>query len=250
MKSAKPESLSILGVTVHKVTQQESLSRIEELIHSGGSHLVVTLGTEMVMTAQRNSRFREIVNSASLAIPDGGGLVWASRRLKNPLPEKVAGIELLESICRVSEKKRWKIFLLGGEPGIAEAAAQNLRKRFPDVPLAGTHHGYFREEEILPILNSAQPQILFAGLGSPRQELWLHEHLASLKIPVGIGIGGSLDVFAGKLRRAPLWMRNFNLEWLYRFFQEPKRFQRILNIPFFMGKIYREVFRINSRKDF
>ncbi len=236
------DSIMMLGIQVHNVTMKETVERIETFVRERGPHLIVTLGTEMVVDAQKNAKFRETVNQASLVLPDGGGLVWASRVLGEPLRERVAGIDLIQAISKESGEKRWKIFLLGGKPGIADAAASELTRKFPGVNIVGIHHGYFRDEEVLPILEKVKPDILLAGMGFPRQEFWLSEHLASLGIPVGIGVGGSFDVLAGRLKRAPAWMIRFNLEWLFRFFQQPTRFRRMLKIPYFIGLIYRERF--------
>lgn len=235
---ALPRFVTILGVRVHDLTMAEALAHIERFVSSESPHLVVTLGTEMVMAAQGNREFRRIINEASLVLPDGGGLIWASRRLGDPLREKVAGIDVLCELCRLSGSKGWKIFFLGGKPGVAETAAANIRVRFPEARIVGTHHGYFEDREVLPILEKARPEIVCAGMGFPRQERWLSTHLPALGIPVGMGVGGSFDVLGGKLKRAPPWMRDLNLEWLFRFVQEPRRLKRIFSIPLFMGKIW------------
>lgn len=236
--SGSLNTIEILGVKIHNITLQQALESIDSFVKSKKSNLIVTLGTEMVMESQKDSIFRRLINSASLVLPDGGGLIWASRRLGTPLQKKVAGIDLLLSVCERSPQKRWKIFFLGGRPGVAELAERNIRAKFPDANIVGTYHGYFTPSEILPVLQSAKPDILFAGMGSPRQEFWLKENLEQLKIPVGAGVGGSFDVLAGKLRRSPAWMIGLNLEWFFRFFQEPRRFRRILKIPLFMLYIY------------
>jgi N-acetylglucosaminyldiphosphoundecaprenol N-acetyl-beta-D-mannosaminyltransferase len=231
-------TVEILGVKIHNVVMGKAIECIEEMIHSGKSNLVITLGTEMVMVAQNNPNFRDLVNRSPLVLPDGGGLLWASKVLGTPLQERIAGIDLLESLCKLSQEKQWKIFFLGGKPGIAELASQKIRIKFPKINILGTHHGFFSQTEISSILKNQKPDILFAGLGAPRQEFWLEENLHAFGIPVGIGVGGSFDVLAGKLRRAPAWMMQLYLEWLFRFYQEPKRFRRIMKIPLFMLRIY------------
>lgn len=243
-RSVSPRKIRILNIPVCDVTVSEALAIISEYIGSKQPHLIVTLGTEMVMAAQKNLEFRNVIESASLVLPDGGGLLWASRRLKTPLREKAAGIELIRRICSASAQKNWRLFFLGGAPGIAQTAGDKLRRQFPGLNIVGIHHGYFQEDnEILNKIMEAKPDILLAALGFPRQEIWLNQHLSHLKIPVGIGVGGSFDVIAGKLKRAPNWMIRLNLEWLFRFFQEPRRYKRILNIPVFMSRVYREVLR-------
>jgi len=234
------QSLEMLGVKIDPVSLQQSLDKIETFIRTRSPHLIVTLGTEMVMDAQKHARFRELVNRAALVLPDGGGLIWAAKRLQLPIKEKVAGIDLLLTICAASHEKQWKLFFLGGKPGVAEQAATNIRKKIPDAQIIGTHHGYFEQSEVFHLLQTAKPDILFVGIGSPNQEFWIDDNLGRLGIPVGIGVGGSFDVLAGKLKRAPQWMMRLNLEWLFRFFQEPKRLRRILKIPMFMIRIYAE----------
>ena len=232
-------SVSILGVKVHDVTMPEALDRVSDFIASRAPHLIVTLGTEMVMGARRDRSLLNLVNGAALVIPDGGGLIWASRRFGTPLREKVAGIDFLQEICRLSGDRGWKLFFVGGKPGIAAAAAEKIRSRFPGAIIVGTHDGYTGVDEMLPALQEAKPDVVFAGMGFPRQERWLLELMsAAPPIPVGVGVGGSFDVLAGKLQRAPAWMIRLNLEWLFRFFQEPKRFRRIFNIPAFMLQTY------------
>lgn len=235
-----PESIELLGVHVHAASMNEALQNIERFTREKKPHLVITLGTEMVIEARKNAAFRNLVNGADLVLPDGGGLVWASRVTGNPLQGKVAGIELLENICRLSGEKNWRLFFLGGKPGIARRAAEKIKARYLNAKIAGVYHGYFDEKILIPEILVAKPDILLCGLGSPKQEFWLAEHLEKLKIPVGIGVGGSFDVLAGKLRRAPQAMIRLNLEWLFRFFQEPKRLRRILKIPYFMSLIYLE----------
>lgn len=232
--------VTLLGTKVHSLSMNNALNEIENFIGERKSRLIITLGTEMIIEAQKNEAFRRLVNQADLVLPDGGGLIWASRVLGTPLHEKIAGIELLENLCRLSKEKKWKLFFLGGKPGIAELAALKIKSRYPNATIVGIEHGYFDENKILPELAAAKPDILFCGLGSPKQEFWLSNHLKVLGIPVGMGVGGSFDVLAGKLKRAPKWMINLNLEWLFRFFQEPKRFRRILKIPYFMMLIYWE----------
>jgi N-acetylglucosaminyldiphosphoundecaprenol N-acetyl-beta-D-mannosaminyltransferase len=240
IKSVELEKILILGIPVHRITMQEALLQIEKFIRSKKSHLVITLGTEMVVAARKNHELQRLIHSASLVVPDGGGLLWASRRLGKPLPEKVAGIELVEKLCALSGEKNWKLFFLGGKPGIAEKTVLHLKEKFPNLNVAGFYHGYFKDEEVLPLLQSAKPDILFAGLGFPKQEQWLSKHLEALQIPVGIGVGGSFDVLSGNLKRAPAFFLRLNLEWLFRFLQEPRRFKRILSIPLFMLLIWKE----------
>jgi len=232
------EELKILGVKVHNVSLMETLSKIENFIKQGGCNLIVTLGTEMVMNAQKNQEFKNIVNSASLVCADGAGLLWATKRYGKQLKEKVAGVELFEEIVRLSGEKNWKLFFLGADEGIAETAKNRLIEKYPGANIVGTHNGYFKNDnEIKDILKQAKPDILFLALGSPKQENWYNNHAKELNIPVGIGVGGSFDVFAGKVSRAPKWMIKYSLEWLYRLLCQPSRWKRMLALPLFMIKV-------------
>jgi N-acetylglucosaminyldiphosphoundecaprenol N-acetyl-beta-D-mannosaminyltransferase len=224
----------ILGVPVHQVTMEQTIHLIGNLVNSKKSHLIVTLGTEMIMAVRKKNELNEILQRASLIVPDGGGIIWAAKRLGKPLMKKLAGIELIEKICSISGENNWNLFFLGGRPGISEKAIQKLKQKFPSMKAVGAHHGYFNQNEISSILKKQKIDILFAGMGFPLQEKWILENIESFKIPVGIGVGGSLDVLSGVLKRAPEWMIRSNLEWLYRLLQEPRRWKRMMTIPEFM----------------
>jgi N-acetylglucosaminyldiphosphoundecaprenol N-acetyl-beta-D-mannosaminyltransferase len=173
-------------------------------------------------------------------VADGIGVVWASRRVGCPLPERVPGIELMEALCARAEAEGWAVFLLGGLPGVAEQAALALSRRWPRLRVAGTHHGYFSEDgPVVEQVARSGAQVLFCGLGSPRQELWLARNLARLGVQLAMGVGGSLDVLAGRTPRAPLWLRRLHLEWLYRLLREPRRWRRQLALPRFAWLVLR-----------
>ena len=232
------EELKILDVKLHNVSFEETISAIDLFVKNGGTNLVVTLGTEMVMNAQKDHIFKNIVNSASLVCADGVGLVWAGKRYGFSMKGKVAGVELFEEIVKLSGQKNWRLFFLGASEGTAETAKNRLLEKYPDANIVGIHHGFFKnDEEIKNILKQATPDILFLALGSPKQELWYNKYAQELNIPVGIGVGGSFDVHAGKVDRAPQWMIRLSLEWLYRLLRQPARFVRMLVLPKFMIKI-------------
>ncbi len=235
---SKISIIKILGIPAAQVTMEQTMLCIEEFVNSGESHLIVTLGAEMVMAARKKHELREMLKKASLIVPDGGGILWAAKKLGDPLKEKVAGIELIEKISSQSGRKNWNLFFLGGKPGISEKAVQKLRNKFPDMKIVGSYHGYFNHKEIPPILKNEKIDILFVGMGFPYQENWILNHCQALQIPVGIGVGGSFDVLSGELKRAPKWMINLNLEWFYRLIQEPRRWKRMLVIPQFMILVY------------
>lgn len=234
----------VLGVPFDPVRLAEAADRVASLVESGGAHLVVTANPELVMAARKDPELVRAVRGASLVVADGIGVVWASRRLGRPLPERVPGVELMEALCERAARQGWPIFLLGGLPGVAEQAAAELRRRWPGLPVAGTHHGYFQVEgAVVEAVACSGAALLFCGLGSPRQELWLSRHLDRLGVRVAMGVGGSLDVLAGRSTRAPAWLRRVHLEWLYRLLREPRRWRRQLALPHFAWLVLRSASR-------
>ena len=231
------QRLEILGVGIDKVTSQQALDNIADFIASGQPHQIVTANAEIIYQASKNEKMRNIINNAQMVTADGSGVVWASRQLGEPLEQRVTGIDLVNSICERSAQDKWKIYILGSAPGVAATAAMNIRDKFPGCNIVGTHHGYFNakeEKQILAELEQLKPDVLFVALGAPKQEYWIADHLADLGIPVGMGIGGSMDVLSGNVKRAPKWMQKMSLEWLYRLLIQPTRFKRVLTLPKFM----------------
>ncbi len=232
------DELYILGVKLHPVGLEETLRIIEGFVREGCPRLVITLGTEMVMYSQRDPLSREIINSADLVVPDTVGILWAARRAGFRLQERVTGIDLIWRLLPLCEEKGWRVFLLGVKEGVAENAARSLREVFPHLKIVGIHHGYF-PDEASPIeeIRSASPEILLIGMGFPRQEIWFWKNKERLAVPVGIGVGGILDILAGEVQRAPRWMIALGLEWFYRLLREPWRWRRMLVLPQFALQI-------------
>ncbi|HWH68532.1 MAG TPA: WecB/TagA/CpsF family glycosyltransferase, partial [Candidatus Sulfotelmatobacter sp.] len=168
----------------------------------------------------KDPEFASIINGADLVIPDGIGVLMASRMLGDPVPEKVAGVELSTNLVEaMSRRNRGSVYLVGARPEVVAEAARRLKERFPGITIAGFQHGYFKPEEepgIIAAIRSARPDFLVVGMGMPRQEKWLHQHLEELGAKVSIGAGGTIDVWAGAAPRAPEWMIKSNLEWLFR----------------------------------
>lgn len=232
------EAFEILGVRVHKIETSSTILAIEEFIAERKPRLIVTLGTEMVMAAQKDRQFRDVLNSADLLCADAVGIVWASKIVGQPLKEKVAGIDILLRLAALSGDKGWSLFFLGASEGTAEAAIENLTCRFPGMRVAGWHHGYFKDDgPVIAKIRESNPDILLVALGSPRQEFWFSTHKEELGVPVGIGVGGSFDVLSGKLSRSPQWMIRLGLEWLYRLYKEPWRWRRMLVLPIFALRV-------------
>lgn len=232
--------IDILGVGFDPVDLDGAVARIVRFVEGGGPSLAITANTEMVMTARHASDLANLLAGAALVVADGVGVVWASRYLRRPLPARVPGIELAERLLAEAARRRWRVYLLGGRPGTAEQAAARLSATYPGLEIAGFADGYFStadEPRVVEAIRRAAPALLLAGLGTPRQERWLARHLAALGVPAAMGIGGSLDVWAGRAQRAPRAMQTAGLEWLYRLAREPRRLRRQLTIPHFMGVI-------------
>lgn len=233
---------TILGVGFSRLTMAEALEEISTYMVQLKPHLIVTANPETVMLAQDDQLLGEILERADLVVADGVGVVWASRILGQPVPERIPGIELAEGLLRKAAQGRRRVFLVGGEEGVAEQAAQALQRTIPNLQIAGTHHGYFQagseEQALIAQIKQAQPHLLLAALGVPRQEKWLAAHLGTLQVPVAIGVGGSFNVWAGVEKRAPLWMRKIHLEWFYRLVKQPWRIKRMAVLPRFVGTVW------------
>ncbi|MGA9362890.1 MAG: WecB/TagA/CpsF family glycosyltransferase [Bacteroidota bacterium] len=238
----KHQSVDVLGVRVDDVTLSEALPLLEAMVLDGKAHQVVTVNSEFIMTAQTNPAFREVLNNASLALPDSMGVVWASRLLGHALTERVAGVETVEHLVRIAQRKKMRVFLLGAAPGVAELAAARLRERLPGLVMAGTYSGSPRPEEDLEIcslIEAADPQILLVAYGAPNQDLWIARNLHRFTPPiVAVGVGGTLDYIAGVAVRAPRWVQEVGLEWLHRLIREPHRWRRMLALPRFCLAVF------------
>lgn len=228
-----------MGAQIDALNMQETENKVAELVRMGGGHQVVTLNPEYLYRAQYKPGLLQVVNKADIVTPDGEGIVWACRVAGTPVPERVTGIDLMLRLARRAALEGWKVFLLGAAPGVARAAGERLREKFPGLQVAGTYHGYFKEYEerdVLERIISAATDILFVALGAPRQELWIHRHLGELNC-TAMGVGGSFDVISGNVRRAPLWSRRLKMEWLYRLVREPSRWRRMLVLPKFAWQV-------------
>ena len=194
----------------------------------------------MAYEALHDESFRAILNEASLVLPDGAGVVLGAKILRTPLKEKVAGIDFAANLLGVLEETGGRLYLLGGKPGIAEQAAENMKKTHPKLCICGTADGYFKDEApVIARINEARADVVFVCLGAPKQERFMHDHRAELNVRLMIGLGGSLDGFAGTVRRAPKWMIRLQLEWLYRLLREPSRIGRMMRLPKFVFAAWR-----------
>ncbi len=238
-----PASTYVLGVRVDRVTREQALERIERMIalhrasanEDGGAgrcQQVITVNTEFVMAAQRNSEFREAINRAALVVADGIGIVWAGR-----VPERITGTDSVEALAKRCARAGYRMYLLGAAPGVAEQAAARLRAIAPGLAIAWTYAGSPAPEEedaILEGILAANADVLCVAYGAPAQDLWIYRNLARLPVAVAMGVGGAFDFLSGRQRRAPRIMQRMGLEWLYRLYREPWRWRRMLAIPRFM----------------
>ncbi len=216
----------LLGVDIDSLTRDEFLKRIDEFVKSGTPHQVCYLNADCLNKCWSNRDYRETIAAADLVYADGMGVVWASRLFGHPLPERLNANDLLPEFCLQAEEQGHRIFLLGGENGIAEKASKDLLSRYPNLQIVGYHSGFFtkdEEAEVIEKIREAKPDILIVGMGAPKQELWIRHVLSILNVPVAWGVGGLLDYSAKGLKRAPEWMRMGGMEWLWRLWLEPRR---------------------------
>ena len=222
----------ILGVGFDDVTPAQALDRAAALLEEGGGRYVVTPNPELVQMAGRDPAFREALNGADLVLADGVGVVYAAKILGRPLTARVPGIDFAAALCEVLAEKKKKLFLLGAKPGVAELAAGNLEKTHPGLTVCGVHDGYFQESgPVVEEIRAAGADVVFVCLGAPKQERWMAENGKACGAGLLVGLGGSLDVFAGQVKRAPEGWRRLGLEWLYRLLTQPSRIGRMAKLP-------------------
>lgn len=225
----------VLGVQYDNVTMAEAVARGRELLDGTKPAYCVTPNAEIAYEALHDEAFRAVLNEADLVLPDGAGVVLGAKILKTPLKQKVAGIEFAQNLLPVLEEKGSRLFLLGSKPGVAELAGEKMLEKCPRLCICGTMDGYFQDDsEAIGRINEAKADVVFVCLGAPKQERFMHQHRAELKVHLMLGLGGTLDGFAGTAKRAPKWMIKLQLEWLYRLIKQPKRFGRMLRLPKFI----------------
>lgn len=229
--------LELLGLPLDCVTMAQAVDRLRGYLQTSSFHSVVTLGAEMVNWAQTDPSFRDAVRSASLVVPDSIGTVLAARLKGYAMRERVPGVELVQVLAQ-QLGPAGRFFFLGGAPGVAELAAEKLLAQAPGIQICGCHDGYFQDEqEVVQRIRASQANILLVALGFPKQELFLARNGAACGVQVGIGVGGTFDVLSGRVQRAPQWMQQAGLEWLYRFVLQPTRWKRMLALPRFALRV-------------
>jgi N-acetylglucosaminyldiphosphoundecaprenol N-acetyl-beta-D-mannosaminyltransferase len=238
----QPECVPVHSLRVHRVTMDETLSILDHFIHEGTPHHIITLDASMCVMARDDQELQQIASSAELVTPDSAGILWACSRFGSPLPQRVSGVEIVDQLCRLSPERGYKLYFFGSAPGVAVDAADKFRAKYPGCHIVGVRDGFFGpadEPAIVEEIRTAGPDILCVALGIPKQEKWIARHRDELGVPVLIGVGGTFDVHSGRVKRAPVWMRKLNLEWLYRVLKNPRKIGKVMTLPKFMLMTFR-----------
>ncbi len=239
------DSIKIFGVRVYNTTLEDATTKVGEYLKGDQLRAIYTPNTEIVMAAKDDESLRNLLNKGDLIIPDGIGLIYGSRIKNKPLKERVTGFDLSIKMLNIANEKGYSLYLLGGKDGVAKTASENIIKTYPNIRIAGYHNGYFKgshidkkdhEEEmaIIEDINNVNPDIIFVGLGFPKQEIWIDANKDRIKGRVIIGNGGVMDILSGNAKRAPKVFQKLGLEWFYRLVKEPSRIKRQMVLPKFM----------------
>lgn len=245
-----PQRTEVLGIPVDAVDMDSALATIRGMLGGTTNNLVFAVNPEKIMAAQENPELRRALEGASLLIPDGIGAVFAARLLHGIRMRRVPGSDLMPNICRLAADTGHSVFLFGAKPGVADEAVGILRQRFPALEVAGTQDGYVKNEDmdaLIERINASGASVLFVGLGSPKQELWLHRYAGRLSTRVCQGVGGTFDALCGRPKRAPRIVQRLHLEWLHRLLLQPKRANRQSALPRFARSVFTAV-RVRSKR--
>lgn len=239
------ERIRIFGVEIDNTTLEDATELVKGYLNGDTLKAICTPNTEIVMAAKNDPDIKKLINSYDLIIPDGIGLIYGSRMRKKPLKERVTGFDLSMKMLEIANKKGYSVFLLGGREGVAKKAGENIIKKYPNIKIAGVHNGYFKgshngykdheeEKKVIEMINYSKPDIIFVGLGFPKQEIWISENRQRIQGKVIIGNGGTMDILSGNAKRAPETFQRLGLEWLYRLMKEPSRIKRQMALPKFL----------------
>lgn len=246
--TAAARRIELMGCQIDNLTMEETLQTVEGFIASGAPHQHVVVNVDKLVKAQRDPELRRIINECALINVDGMPVVWASRLLGRPLKERVAGVDLFESLMGRAAQKGWRVYLLGAREEIVSRVRELYAAKYPGLVFAGHRNGYWtaeQEPQVVADIAAARADLLFVAISSPKKEQFLGAYQATMKIPFAMGVGGTFDVAAGKVKRAPVWMQKSGLEWFYRFLQEPRRMFRryFIEDMAFLGMLLREMRR-------
>ena len=233
--------INILGVGFDNLTMEEAVEQGMALLRGPGAHYVVTPNPEIVEICRRDPAAMRAVNGADLVLPDGIGVIKGARMLGTPLKEKTPGVEFAAHLMERMSREGLSLYLLGAKPGVAEAAGKRLAEKYPGLKIAGTHDGYFQDSApVADAIRQSGAQAVFVCLGAPKQELWMAKYAEATGAHLLCGLGGSLDVFAGTVKRAPKFWSDHGLEWFYRLCKEPRRIGRTMKLPLFLIHVMQE----------
>lgn len=241
--SAPLPSVTLLGLPVHRLTMPDALDVLDGFIRSRAPHHVVTADASMLVMAQDDPELHGIIAHADLVTPDSTGVLWAAKRAGKPISERVSGVVLVEKLCALSASRDYRLFFLGAAPGVADQAAARMAQKYPGCQVAGTQDGYFSPEEeahIVQKIRDSHADIVCVAMGIPKQEKWIARHRNSLGASVLIGVGGTLDVLSGTVKRAPVVFQKLHLEWLWRVISNPKKISKVMLLPQFVKRVLRE----------
>lgn len=233
----------VLGVPFDTFTMKEAVERVMEFLSDGGQHIICTPNPEIVMEAQTDKQLMEILKASDLVIPDGIGVVWASKYSEIKIKERVPGFDLTQNVFEKIKDTDYKVYFFGGAPGIASTAAKKTMNKYKGLNIVGTRNGYFNkddEKQIIEEIKKSGADILLVGLGAPKQEKWIYDHITFTGAKVCIGVGGSFDVMSGNVKRAPKIFCKLGLEWFYRLITQPTRIKRMMRLPKFAIKVLKE----------
>ncbi len=238
MENTCRDTVDILGVAVDRIGFQDAFQKAKSYFDSVSAHAIYTPNPEIIMHAYRDALYRDVLNRADMVVPDGIGVVYGSKIVGKPVSERVAGYDLSCALLEFAGRTHKRLFLFGGKPGVAEMAADRIKTLYPGIVIAGTNHGYHADYAPIAeeICQSAADMVLVC-LGAPKQENWIDAHKDRTGAKVLIGAGGSLDVFAGTVKRAPALFQKLNLEWFYRLLKQPSRIGRMMDLPRFGIKV-------------
>lgn len=234
------KQVKILGVPIDMISQEEAFQRLISFLEESSIRKIYTPNPEIVMLAQTDEGLLKVIEGADLVLPDGIGLLIASKLKGLGLKERVTGIDTMDKLLKYCGEKGKSIYLFGGKPGTAEIACKNMEERYRGIKIAGLHHGYFKEideKDIIADINTAAPDILFVCLGAPKQEKWIDQYQNQLNCKIAMGVGGSVDIYAGTAKRAPVIFQKVGLEWFYRLMKEPWRIKRMMALPKFLIQV-------------
>ena len=253
LKRMDIKTVNILGTRFSRINMKDTLKTIEKFITNGRESQVCVTNAYSLVLMQKDKEFKDITNSASLVVTDGKPLIWISKLYGEPIPERVAGPDLVYEFSKISAKKGYKLFFLGSDSTTLKKMIENLKKIFPFLQIVGAYAPPFKKqfperenEKMLALINKVKSDILFVGLGAPKQERWIWEYKDKLRVPVSIGVGAAFDFVAGTVKRAPEWMQECGLEWLFRLCQEPGRLWKryLIGNPIFLWLVLKEFIKV------